>query len=206
VAERPVALSTAQIEAALDAFRGPIEQAPPVYSAIKRQGAPLYRQARAGRAVRPEPRPVTVYELELLGWRPPDLRVQVHCSSGTYIRSIAHDLGRALGCGGHVAALRRTRLGPFAVEQAHALADLDREALAESVLPPDAAVAHLGAVTLGPEEARALVNGRSAPAQPGWSDGQLARVYDSAGRFLGLAFLDQGLWRPRKLFPRPEAD
>ncbi|MBA3530322.1 MAG: tRNA pseudouridine(55) synthase TruB, partial [Ardenticatenales bacterium] len=97
-----------EVEAALDAFRGDIWQKPPIFSALKQGGEPLYKKARRGESVEIEARPVTIYNLVLTFWNPPEVGLYVHCSKGTYIRSLAHDLGVALGVGGHLKALRRT--------------------------------------------------------------------------------------------------
>ncbi|MDD8026866.1 MAG: tRNA pseudouridine(55) synthase TruB [Acidobacteriota bacterium] len=110
--------SRAAIEIALDAFRGEIDQVPPPYSAKKYGGTPLYRRARAGSPVTPLPVRIAVHELRLTGYEPPELDLEIRCSTGTYIRSLVHDLGAAIGCGAHVAALRRTAIGEFRVARA----------------------------------------------------------------------------------------
>jgi tRNA pseudouridine55 synthase len=127
VAERPVQVTDSQLEAALERFRGPIEQVPPMFSAVKQGGQPLYRLARRGQAVERPARAITIYELSLLDWRPPEIELLIHCSSGTYIRSLAHDLGQVLGCGGHLATLRRLAVGDFTLDQAVPLPVLDRK-------------------------------------------------------------------------------
>jgi tRNA pseudouridine55 synthase len=122
--ERPVRVSAEQVAAALAKFRGPIEQTPPMHSALKRDGVPLYRLARAGRSVERRPRRVEIHELELLQCAPPILELRVRCSKGTYIRVLAEDIGTALGTGAHLAALRRTASGRFHVRDAATLAEL----------------------------------------------------------------------------------
>ena len=118
-------LTAAAVERALGAFRGPIVQLPPRFSALKLRGRPLYSYARAGEEVEIAPRNVVIHELELVSWRDASaVMVRVRCSKGTYIRSLAFDLGRALGPGAHLSALRRTRSGPFHIDEAHPLADL----------------------------------------------------------------------------------
>lgn len=99
-------------------FLGNILQVPPVFSAIKKEGTPLYELARRGESVNPEPRPVTIYAFTITNWEPPVVEVEIECSTGTYIRSLAHDFGQALGCGAYLSALRRTRIGEYAVENA----------------------------------------------------------------------------------------
>jgi len=119
------AVTTAAVVEALGQFRGPIEQAPPAYAAIKRDGRPLYSYARAGEAIDVAPRAVVLHALELTHFGgPDDVRLHVHCSKGTYVRALARDLGRALGVGAHVTALRRTRSGPFSLLQARPLPEI----------------------------------------------------------------------------------
>ena len=118
-------MTGARLEDALARFRGAIEQAPPAYAAIKRDGRPLYSYARAGESVEVAPRPVVIHALELIHFGgPEDVRLHVHCSKGTYVRALARDLGRVLEVGGHVTALRRTRSGPFSLLQARPLAEI----------------------------------------------------------------------------------
>jgi tRNA pseudouridine55 synthase len=118
----PQAVTEAALREALARFQGPIEQVPPAFAAIKRDGRPLYDYARAGETVEIAPRQVTIHALELCDFGGPDaVRLHVHCSKGTYVRALARDLGRALGVGGHVTALRRTRSGPFALADARPL-------------------------------------------------------------------------------------
>lgn len=122
-----------QIETALDDFRGDILQRPPIYSAIKKGGERLYKKARRGEEVEIEPRPTTVYAFDVLDRRGDDLDVRVECSKGTYVRSLAHDLGQALGVGGHLVALRREAIGPFEAREAFGL-----DALVEAARGPEA--------------------------------------------------------------------
>ena len=113
-----------QVAAALQAFHGPIEQIPPMYAALKRGGKPLYRLARQGETVERTPRTVHIHEASIVDWAPPFVTLDIRCSKGTYIRALAHDLGEALGCGAHLAALTRLASGPFRLEQAVSLDDL----------------------------------------------------------------------------------
>ena len=117
-------ISDADVEAELKAFRGDILQRPPIFSAIKRDGERLYKKARRGETVEIEPRPTSVYAFDVLDRRGDDLDVRVECSKGTYVRSLAHDLGQALGVGGHLVALRREAIGPFQASEAFDLDDL----------------------------------------------------------------------------------
>ncbi len=159
-AHHPVSVTREEIEAALTNFRGPLMQVPPMYSAIKQRGKKLYELARRGQEVSRPPRPVTIYHLELVAWASPHLTLEVVCSAGTYIRSLAHDLGQALGCGAHLAELLRTASGPFLLADAHPLEELrtlaERGQLAQVLLPPQAALYALPAVTLTPPQARAV--------------------------------------------------
>jgi tRNA pseudouridine55 synthase len=198
--EHPVTVTLAEIAAALDAFRGPIQQRVPPFSAVKRGGEPLYRQARRGEAIDPPQRQVTIHALDLLAYEPPDLHLRVACSSGTYIRSLAHDLGQALGCGGHVAALRRTAAGRFTLAGAIALDALTPENLPDQLLPSEAAVAHLPRMMFNAAEAALLGHGRRLPAPADAPPGDVA-AFGSAGQFLGIVVATEGEWRPRKMLP-----
>ena len=161
VAEHPVGdLNQARVESGLAQFRGAIEQVPPMYSALKRDGKPLYQYARAGLTVERAPRRVTIHALELLGFDSPDrARLRVRCSKGTYIRSLAADLGTALGVGAHLVGLRRTASGPFTIEQAISLDDLGQRMGAGHglpFLPLLQALVHLPVVEVDEPMARAL--------------------------------------------------
>ncbi len=195
---RDVNVGRADLEAVLPRFTGDIEQIPPMHSALKHQGRPLYEYARAGIDIERPPRKVHISSLELVDCAPPRVVFDVRCSAGTYIRTLAQDIGAALGCGAHLTALTRTAAGGFSLAQAHTLAELEahpaevRQAL---LLPADCLVAHLPAVELAPAEAEALRQGRSAAhaTAPG-----LVRVY--AGQvFVGLADAEVGRLTPRRL-------
>lgn len=203
IAERPVTVSVAQLESALGQFRGRIEQVPPMFSAIKQDGQPLYKLARRGHTLERPARPITVHELKLMDWRPPEVELFVHCSTGTYVRSLAHDLGQALGCGGHLIALRRLAVGGFSLSQAVPLAMLDRENWLAHLLPMDRAVDHLPAIVLPKDETQLLQNGQQIACHPGQLSGEIVRVYDEHGRFIGLVER-QGddpdcHWQPHKI-------
>lgn len=186
IATAAVEWDDARLEQALAALRGQIDQIPPMHSALKRDGKPLYEYARAGIEVERAPRRVTIHQLELLQATAETLTLRVGCSKGTYIRSLAIDLGRLLGCGAHLTALRRTRIGPFAVEGACSLGDIEAlppEARDGLLAAPDALIRDFPAVELTPADGHALLQGRvvgAANALPG-----LVRVY-AGGRFLGL--------------------
>ena len=197
-AERPVDVTAGQIAAALAAFRGPIRQQPPVFSAVKQDGQPLYKRARRGEAVSAPLREVVIHALDLLDFAPPLLRLRVACSSGTYIRSLAHDLGAALGCGGHVAALRRTAVGRFILADAVPLDALTPENVAGHLLPTKAAVAHLPRLDVDESDGARLVMGQRLPAAPGAAPGTMA-AFGPDGQFLGVVEIDGDVIRPRKM-------
>lgn len=200
------ALTREQLDRALDPLRGEIMQRPPAYSALKRDGVALYKRARAGEEIEVEPRPVTVYELAVLHFDGQAVQLRIRCGAGTYVRSIAHDLGQALGCGGHLSALRRTAVGPFTIATAATLAQLaEPGALAAALLPGDAAVAHLGRVDMAGDEAIRLLHGQAVPATTPDLAGP-ARAYGPDERFLGIVAFDpqRRVWRPQKMLAEPD--
>ena len=200
-AERPITFSETDLAQALARFQGEIEQAPPMYSAVKQGGQPLYKLARQGKEVARPPRRVTIYQLDVLEWRPPLLSLRIRCSKGTYIRSLAHDLGKALGCGGHIAALRRAAVGDFTLATAVPLADLTPDNLKNYLLPVDAAVSHLPRLDLPEAEANRLLMGQPVPRQPAQPAAGLVRAYGADGRFLGVARANETTWQAVKMFP-----
>jgi tRNA pseudouridine55 synthase len=200
----PGELQLAQLEEALAQFRGPIDQAPPMYSAVKRGGQPLYKLARQGIEVAREPRRVTIYELELVGWSAPDLHLHVRCSAGTYIRSLAHDLGAALGTGGYLAALRRSAVGPFTIATSIPLDTLNPENLVQQLLPLDSAVAHLPRLDVDETAAVRLRQGQRVPRETGADGVELARVYGPDGDLAGIVTAAEGEWQPHKIFSQTD--
>ena len=183
------------VEAALSSFRGEIEQVPPRFSAIKRLGLPLYKRARRGETVEAPPRRVRVDRLDIISYDPPVLRVEIECGKGFYVRSLAHDLGEALGCGAVLIALRRTRSGEFALAPAVPLAEVlqsSREQLAAKLVPMSALLAELPAVTLrGQANLERLKNGvEIAPddvVRPLAAPAPIVRLLDAEGGLVGLA-------------------
>ncbi len=199
--ERPIPpLSHDTLETFLTPFRGSIQQHPPAYSAIKQAGKPLYKLARQGLAVETKPRPVTIYALDLLEITLPFIHLRVVCAAGTYIRSLAHDLGQAIGCGGHVAALRRTAVGNFTAAQATSLDVLTPTNLSQYLQPCDSAVLHLPLLSLGEAETKKLQQGQPIPFQPHHPIADLARVYGPQGQFVGLVTQGHAVWQPHKMF------
>ncbi|MEC9483400.1 MAG: tRNA pseudouridine(55) synthase TruB [Halomonas sp.] len=216
VERRPVrAFSEAEVEAVLARFRGEIEQVPPMYSALKHQGRPLYELARQGKSIERAPRRVTVYDTRLLSRGTEGFELEVACSKGTYIRTLAEDIGHALGCGAHITALRRLRTGPFdaaatadglsaAAEGMLTLAQVEaredqasREAL---LLPMDVLVAHLPWLEADETTANRLLHGQRAEIDTaGLAQDSLARLYRDQA-FLGLvAVTARGEVAPRRL-------
>ncbi len=203
VEERPVTLGGADIEAALEQFRGTIKQVPPMYSAIRKGGQRLYELARMGVEVQREAREVTVYNLTLEQWEPPDATLRVVCSTGTYIRSLAHDLGQELGCGAYLAGLRRTAVGSFTADGATPLDALTAETWWTPLQGADAAVQHLPRLDVSQEAAVRLAQGQWLPQRAEEPDADLVRAYDPAGHFVGVVAAEREQWRPRKILYRP---
>lgn len=202
VAENTVPeLNEAAVEAVLSGFRGPIEQVPPMHSALKHKGQRLYELARRGETVERPPRAVTIFELRLLGMELPKLRLSVRCSKGTYIRSLARDIGRSLGCGAHLSGLRRSMSAPFDVHAAvslEALDALDRDQARALLLPPDRALEHLTRIELDREQTRRVRHGQAIARLPDGPEG-LVRIYGE-GVFIGIGEMDgQGCLQPKRL-------
>ena len=204
-AESPVEAGRAQVEAALAQFRGQITQLPPMYSAVKHKGTPLYRLARQGISVEREPRQIEIFRLELTEWAPPECVLELTCSRGTYVRSLAHDLGQILGCGAHLAGLVRLASGGFWLEEAVTLDEFAQAAAEERwpdlLHPLDAALTHFPALHLDAGSARRLCQGQ-AVANGERRGGGLVRVYGPDEVFLALAAYDAEAkaWQPRKVF------
>ncbi|MEM7116367.1 MAG: tRNA pseudouridine(55) synthase TruB [Chloroflexota bacterium] len=198
-AECAVTVTEAEIESALAGFRGDIEQRPPMFSAIKRNGQPLYKLARQGIEVERPLRPVTIYNLTCLSWKNPYLDLRITCSAGTYIRSLAHDLGTQLGCGGHVAALRRTAIGSF--QQTIALDQITPNNLPTLLQASDQTVAHLPRLDLAETEAQRLCQGQKLPRLEDTIDtGMFVRAYDENERFVGIIEAKRDYWQAKKIF------
>ena len=186
--ESNVLPSESAVRAALEQFTGEITQIPPMYSAIKINGRKLYEIARRGGEVERAPRRVTVHSIEYLGTEGPDHILRVRCSKGTYIRTLCHDLGQALGCGGCMAALRRTASGALRVEDAKKIGEIQR-ADADLLLPIDALFPEAAPMTLTPEQEKRCRCGSPFPA-PGY-DGT-RRFYAADGTFLALGRVERG--------------
>jgi tRNA pseudouridine55 synthase len=201
----PSYIDRKQLEALLPSLTGTILQRPPAYSALKSHGKRFYELARAGIDVVPDAREVRVYRLELLEWKPPRFVIEVECGKGTYIRSIAHDIGQALGCGAHISALRRTKYGPFDIEDSVSMPQLE-DAFAsgywpELLYPMDFVLQDWQAVIVSEEHERDIRNGRPIP-YAAVDIATRCRAYSTDGRFIAiLRYLpDSGLLQPDKVF------
>lgn len=194
-------LDVDDVRQALGSFTGLIEQRPPSYSAKKVRGERSYAAARRGEPVVPEPVRVQVHRIKLVARDGPDVSLEVECSSGTYIRALARDLGQVLGVGGHLAGLRRMSIGPFRVEDAlEPRPSLEASRIREALLPPRLAVAHLPDRELEPDESEAVRHGRSIEWRGGSGEGPVALL--AGGRLLAIGERSGGALRPRKVFPR----
>lgn len=199
VAQRPVRVTETQLRAALAQFLGTIAQIPPMYSAVKQDGQPLYKRARAGETVERAARQVRIHALSLLRFDGVDATFDMQCSKGTYVRSLVHDLGETLGCGAHLTALRRLQSGPFDIAQAMTLDEAKASIEPGTVLIPlDRALGHLPAVDLDRGQAERLANGQVLAIGAVAPDGSV-RIYGPERSFLGLGELAEGELRPRRL-------
>ena len=202
-----------QVEEALDRFRGEIEQVPSMYSALKHNGQPLYKLARKGLEVERQPRTVTIFDYKLLAFRAgknAQVDMQVHCSKGTYIRSLADDLGKILGCGAHVSALNRYKSGPFDESETLSLTELETlredntaEQLDHLLKPVDAAIAHLNRVELDDIVSAYFRQGQSVMSKQVFhlgQEGDIVRVFRKDGVFLGIGQVaEDGNLAPKRL-------
>jgi tRNA pseudouridine55 synthase len=206
-------LSPHRVEEVIQRFRGKITQLPPMYSALKHRGEPLYKLARRGREVQRAPREVEIYELQVTAIDPSSINLYIECSKGTYIRTVAHDIGEQLGCGAHLAELRRTRSGPFFLEDALSLEDIKncmhKGKLKEQVLALSQAMDFLPAVEVGDDDAFQIRNGQTITLEGvhhrSGDDGRKVRVLMNKGRGLvAVGEIQRGkeglLLRPLRVF------
>jgi tRNA pseudouridine55 synthase len=212
----PTGIKRMTVEDALEGFKGTISQVPPMHSALKYKGTRLYSLARAGVEIPREARSVEVFRIDLTSWDPPQLTVDVECGRGVYIRALADDLGRTLGCGGHLTALERLRTGPFSIADSLTPEELSesagKDALKEFLQGPDVVVQHLRAAVVDRDAENQLRQGRqiiltwreSVPAQ----HQELCRIYSSEERFVALARYDKalGIWQPIRVFDQSEPE
>lgn len=204
--QRPVNCTQQDLLAVLPRFKGEITQIPPMYSAIKKDGQPLYKLARAGEVIEREPRQITIDELELLSFEGDKARLVVSCSKGTYIRTLVEDIGQALGCGAHVAMLCRTEAGPFHLEQAIDLETLielqeksGSETLDQFLLPVDAGLLHWPSLELTEHTSYYWLHGQPVRV-PEAPLNTYIRVRDHQGRFIGIGEVaNDGRLAPKRL-------
>ena len=207
VETRDVKVKTPEILTALEQFRGDILQVPTMFSALKHNGKPLYEYARQGITVEREARPITIFELNFIEYNAPYLTLEVHCSKGTYIRTLVDDLGEALGCGAHVTMLRRTAVADYPTEKMldwHTLQSLaeqqDLSLLDALLLPMDTAVAKLPTLTLNESQAQGIRFGQRVKFNNPNSLQGLVRLFSHENRFLGVAVIDENnVIRPQRL-------
>ncbi len=200
----PVNITETQFEDVLQTFVGEIEQVPPPYSAVKIKGRKAYEMAREGEEIDLSPRMIQVYSLEMLEWAPPEAVIDVYCSSGTYVRSLAHDLGEKLGCGAHLIGLRRTKSGRFTLRDAVPLRKL-REAFENGtwyqyLIPAAEALSDWPAIELMQDQVDAIRHGHRIPAEPG--QGSMVRGVSEQGELVALMEYapETNEWQPKKVF------
>lgn len=216
----PSKISQSKFESALSSFRGLIQQTPPMYSAVKYKGKPLYKLARAGITLERESRPARIYRLELVDWQPPLATIEVVCGKGTYIRSLVHDLGQSLGCGAYLKNLTRSRYGLFNIKDAVSVPQFEdavqRGYWQHFVYPIDSVLLDWTAMVVDDDVGRNIRNGCSLVVESnvkgagyagstgpaGTSPGEYCRVYTSDGQFFGVLRFDygKGQWQPQKVF------
>ncbi len=215
------AISREQVEEALSSLGEQTEQVPPAYSALKYKGKPLYKWAREGIDIEPESRPVRIHQIQLRDWETPLVSAEIVCGKGTYIRSLAHDLGQLLGCGAHLKSLVRLRCGIFDISEAVRVPELEeafRQGNQEQfIYPLDSVLSHWKAVVVNDDRGREIVNGRPVRLEdnlftPGGTgneqtalnnaSGQYCRAYNEEGHFLAVLRRDpeKGHWQPHKVF------
>lgn len=198
--------SRAEIEAVLAGFVGEIEQIPPMHSAIKVNGEPLYKMAHQGKEIAREPRRITIYALDLVSQDGDELVLDVRCSKGTYIRTLVEDIGRQLGCGAHLSALRRTGTGPFSIDQAVPLSELEHRAesglaaLDQALLPVEAALDDWPRLVLTDNTAYYLRQGQAVQIPQAPTSGLVRLVVGDESRFIGVGrILADGRVAPQRL-------
>jgi tRNA pseudouridine55 synthase len=198
----PVEVNRADFEELLKGFVGEIEQTPPAYSAVKVQGKKAYEMARKGEEVKLEPRIIKVHSLELLEWELPDVVVDVHCSSGTYVRSLANDIGLQLGVGAHLTGLRRTKSGHFTLKDAVSMRQLrenfEQGTWANSLIPAAEALGDWTTIELTEDQLNLVVNGNRIPAEE--NAPELSRAISQQGDLVAILKKVDAEWQPKKVF------
>jgi len=190
IAQKPVDVTLQQVESVLHQFIGDIEQTPPIYSALKVDGMPLYAYARAGQEVEIKSRYVSIHQIHLEHFEADELVFTVICSKGTYIRTLAQDIGAKLGCGAHLKGLRRLTSGTFDLQDAlplEVLSELSLEELDAKLLPIDIKIQHLPKLTLNAEQTDIIQHGQAIKPNQEIIFNEFIRLYDMSGEFIGLA-------------------
>jgi len=203
----PSRISVPQIEEALTAFQGIINQVPPTYSALKHRGRRCYELARAGIPIKLKPRQVEIMNLQLISYSPPLIKINVDCSKGTYIRSLAHDLGQYLGCGAHLKNLTRLRCGPFSIKNALSLSQIEnsfrKDTWKEFLHSVDSPLSNWKAVIVDKKNELVIRNGRSLPLNEILLPSEkYCRAYNLDGNFIAVLYFlpEEKLWHPEKVF------
>jgi len=200
-----------QVKEVIASFVGDYAQVPPMYSALKVDGKKLYELARQGKEVERKARPVTIYEIEMLDMKLPEVTIRVACSKGTYIRTLCHDIGVKLGCGGAMASLKRTKAGVFLLDTAVTLSELeklrDEEKIDSVLIPVDDMFGDLAAVHVPDDVLKLVKNGNTFYTNQilqrrRYGDGEEVKVYDTSGKFYGIYYCDEkeNKFKPRKMF------
>jgi tRNA pseudouridine55 synthase len=205
VSVNPVDAGYEEITSAIASFQGELAQVPPMYSAIKIKGQKLYNLARQGKTIERQPRPVTIHHIQVQSWHPPDLVLDVVCSAGTYIRSLAHDIGQVLGCGGYLQALTRTSSHGFILAECHSLEQLNELKndgdLMQALLPPRTALRKIPLVHLTSEQIKAVRFGQRI-SLPVKYKGTVLQALDNADVLVGVLIpVDDTYWRPKVVMP-----
>ncbi|TFG72626.1 MAG: tRNA pseudouridine(55) synthase TruB [Anaerolineales bacterium] len=210
VAVNPVEVGGEAIQAAVARFQGDIQQIPPMYSALKVHGQKLYDLARQGITIEREPRAVTIYHSEVVEWQPPDLVLDIQCSAGTYIRSLAHDIGEDLGCGAHLHALTRTSSHGFSLAESYTLETLNALAehgnLLSALLAPRAALGQAPVVILKPAQVASIRQGQSLTLAE-IEETPVIQALDLQGALVAVMIqTGNGTWRPKVVMPAGTTD
>jgi tRNA pseudouridine55 synthase len=197
---KPVNVTEEQLQNALEQFRGDIKQVPPMYSALKKDGQPLYKLARKGETIERPARDMTVHSLEARRIDELHVELKVHCSSGFYIRSLCHDIGEVLGCGAHVVELRRTDIKALKVEQAHSMDDIENAELKDLLLPIETLIEHMPKIEISDAQVTSMLHGKVTPAE-GLVTNELTRFYKTSGELFGVGEVsDTGVIKAQKTF------
>ncbi len=204
ISEKPVSCTEDMLLQALEGFRGEQLQVPTMFSALKYQGQPLYKYARQGIEVPREARPITIFRFDLLEYTGNKARFVVHCSKGTYIRTLIDDLGEKLGCGAHVSALHRVQVGPFDAAQMVTVAEIEQLAEQQNIagldallLPVDAGLSAVSALQLSEQQLQRLIHGQ--PTQVNDEDCTVVKLYGPDGQFAGIGSVSEGTLTSRRL-------